>query len=320
MDVGLALPQYDYSVAGESPLTWPTVVSWARAAESAGLDSVWLSDHLFLSIEKYGAPPGDHGGFEPLATLAALARCTDRVRLGTLVLCTQLRPPAVLAKALATLDVLSGGRLTAGIGAGWFEPEYAAAGIAFEKPGVRVQQLADALRIMGNVFGEGRFRPGAVQRPRPPIWVGGQGDKVLGVVAEHGDGWNAGGWVGTLQAYRERLEVLERHCERVGRDPATVIRSMNRYTLVGEDEADLRRRWDRLRELTPPGVLDRTTLSKYREGRLVGTVEEVSEQVAGWEALGITTIILNLGALPFSVTTTDDLELVASATKHRGAP
>ncbi len=320
MDVGLALPQYDYSVAGEDPLEWDTVVAWARAAETAGLASVWLSDHLFLSLEKYGAAPGDHGGFEPLAGLSALARCTGTVRLGTLVLCAQLRPPAVLAKALATLDVVSAGRLTVGIGAGWFRPEYEAAGIAFERAGVRVDQLSQAVQVIGEVFGAKGFLPRSVQQPRPPIWVGGQGDRVLGVVAAHADGWNAAGWTGTIDAYRERLAVLERHCERLGRDPATITRSVNRYVLVGEDEADLRRRWDRLRELTPRGVLDATTLSGYRRGRLVGTVQEVGEQLAAWEALGVATFIVNLGAVPFSVTTTDDLELLASATKHRGAP
>lgn len=320
MEVGLALPQYDYSVAGESSLAWETLAEWARTAESAGLDSVWLSDHLFLSIEKYGAPAGDHGGFEPLATLAALARSTSTVRLGTLVLCAQLRPPAVLAKALATLDVLSGGRLIAGIGAGWFRPEYEAAGIAFERPGVRVDQLAETVRVVRDVLSGNAFLPRPVQQPRPPIWVGGQGDRVLGVTAEYADGWNAGGWVGAPEAYSERVQVLERHCERTGRDPAAISRSINRYALVGEDESDLERRWERLRKLTPPGVLDGTSLEEYRQGRLVGTVEQVREQVAGWEALGVATLIVNLGAVPFSVTTTDDIEVVASATKYRGAP
>lgn len=319
MDVGLALPQYDYSVAGERPLTWGTLAGWARAAEAAGLASVWLCDHLFLSIEKYGAPPGDHGGFEPLGTLAALARTTTHVRLGTLVLCAQLRPPAVLAKALGTLDVLSGGRLIAGIGAGWFRPEYEAAGIAFERPGARVDQLARAVGIVQEIFESRAFLPGPVQQPRPPIWVGGQGDRLLGVAA-NADGWNAGGWVGTPDSYNERLQVLQGHCQRLGRDPSLITRSINRYALIGENENDLKRRWERLRALTPPGVLESQSLSEYRQGRLVGTIEQVREQVAGWEALGVATLIVNLGALPFSVTTTDDLEILASATKHGGAP
>lgn len=315
MHVGLALPQYDYSAPGENPLRWDTVVAWARAAEEAGFASAWLSDHLFLSIEKYGAPPGDHAGFEPVAGLAALARRTTTIGLGTLVLCAQLRPPAVLAKALATLDIVSAGRLTIGIGAGWFRPEYDAAGVVFERAGVRVEQLARAVQVMREAFGEKGFRPHAVQLPHPPIWIGGAGDRVLGVTAALADGWNAGGWVGTAEGYRERLEVLERHCERLGRDPATIVRSVNRYVLVGENDVDLNRRWDRLRQLTPAGVLDAATLADYRQGRLVGTVAEVREQLGVWEDLGVATVIVNLGAVPFSVTRPDDLELLASATR-----
>src|ERR1700712_3341892 len=83
MRLGLALPQYDYSVAGESPLSWATVVEWARAAEAAGYDSVWVSDHLFLDVAKYGGPPERHACLDPIVPLAALARAVDRVRLGT---------------------------------------------------------------------------------------------------------------------------------------------------------------------------------------------------------------------------------------------
>src|SRR5882762_4436091 len=104
MRFGFALPQYDFSVPTESPLRWKTVRATAQRAEELGFDSLWVSDHLFLGIEKYGGGPGEYGAFEPIATLAALARETTRVRLGTLVLCEALRPATVLAKALATLD------------------------------------------------------------------------------------------------------------------------------------------------------------------------------------------------------------------------
>lgn len=314
MRVGLALPQFDYSVPGERPLRWETVERWARAAEEAGLDSVWLADHLFLSIEKYGAPPGDHEGYDPLVALGALARVTRRVRLGTLVLCAQLRPATVLAKQLASIDVLSGGRLEIGLGAGWFEPEYRLAGVPFERPGVRLAQLADTVDTVGRVLGGGPppVRPGPVQTPRPPIWVGGRGDRLLELVARSADGWNTV-WAMTPEAYRARLTVLERACERVGRDPATVRRSLGLYTLVGEDERDLERRWERLRKLAPPGVLDGVELADWRRDHLVGTVEQVREQAAGWADLGVELLVVGLGAVPFGVTDTDDLVLVASA-------
>lgn len=296
--LGLALPQYDYSVPGASCLAWSTVEDWAQRAERLGFSSLWMADHLFLSIEKYGAPAGDHFGYDPIVGLAALARTTSRVQLGTLVLCASLRPPKLLASQLETLHDLAAGRLVAGIGAGWFEPEYRAAGLAFGSPSRRLAQLAEVLDVLA---------PGPT-----PRWVGGKGDRLLEVVAGHADGWNAA-WSWTPEAYRQRVEVLERACERHGRDPRTVTRSIGLYTLVGEDEDDLSRRFRRLQELSPPGVAGGTSLDEWRTGKLVGTVEQVREQAARWSSLGVSTLIAGLGALPFSVTDPDDLDLLASA-------
>ena len=134
MRVGLALPQYDYSVPGESPLRWDTLLDHAERAEALGFDSLWLSDHLFLDIAKYGGPAEPYGIYEPLVTLAALARTVTRPRLGTLVACEALRPASVLAKALATLDRICAGRLDVGLGAGWYAPEYEAVGLASRRP------------------------------------------------------------------------------------------------------------------------------------------------------------------------------------------
>lgn len=320
MDLGLALPQFDFSVPGETPLSWSSVTSWAQAGESAGFDAVWLADHLFWSIEKYGGPEGTSSAFDPLVALGGLARATSRVRLGTLVLCAPLRPPAVVAKAMATVDLLSGGRLEVGLGAGWYEPEFRAAGIAFESPARRLAHLAEAVEVFKAMFeggaGPAPCNPRPAQRPRPPVFVGGRGDRLLELVARHADGWNTG-WVMTPDAYRARVEVLERACERVGRDPATVERTLNLYALVGEDEADLRRRYERLQRLAPPGVVDHVPLEQWRTDRLVGTVEQVAEQLAEWSDLGVSQLVACVGALPFAVTDVDDLSLLAAA--HKGA-
>jgi alkanesulfonate monooxygenase SsuD/methylene tetrahydromethanopterin reductase-like flavin-dependent oxidoreductase (luciferase family) len=316
VDVGLALPQYDYADRGGNALAWEVVVEWAGEAEKEGLDSVWLADHLFMNIEKYGGAPGRHEGFEPIIGLAALARVTKRVKLGTLVLCCQLRPPTILAKALASIDKLSAGRLIAGVGAGWNEPEYAEAGIAFGSPGERLRQLADTLdvlrRMWTGVDGAPPCRPRPVQQPHPPLWVGGRGDRLLGLVARHADGWNTA-WAWTHEAYAERLAVLDRACDALGRDPATITRTVGLYALVGEDEPDLRARFDRLVRCTPPGVLDGVSLDEWRTGRLVGTVDQVRQQLADWDGLGVTHVIAGLGAVPFAVTDVDDLHLLASA-------
>jgi alkanesulfonate monooxygenase SsuD/methylene tetrahydromethanopterin reductase-like flavin-dependent oxidoreductase (luciferase family) len=326
--IGLALPQYDYSIAGESPLRWETLLSTARRAASAGFESLWLSDHLFFDISKYGGPSEPAGAFEPLVTLAALARAVEQPRLGVLVFCEALRPASVLAKALATLDRVSGGRLEVGLGAGWYEPEYSAIGMEMPPPGVRVTRLAEAVQIVAALLASdgapvsfdgtyhraagARVLPPAQQHPRPPVLVGGKGDRIIRTAVQHADGWNTC-WAWTREQYRERLDVVEAECERAGRDPASFRRTLGLYALCGEDRGDLERRFDRLRANTPPGVLDGVTLDDWRVGRLVGTVAEVREQVAGWEGLGVEEIVVGAGAVPFHLGSADDLDALAEA-------
>jgi alkanesulfonate monooxygenase SsuD/methylene tetrahydromethanopterin reductase-like flavin-dependent oxidoreductase (luciferase family) len=330
--VGLALPQYDYSVAGESPLRFETIAHHARVAELAGYASLWCSDHLFLDLSKYGGGDERHGCYEPLVTLAALTQTVSTARLGTLVLLEALRPAAVLAKALATLDRLAAGRLDVGLGAGWYAPDYDALGTAMPSPGERLERLREALEIVtGMLSGEtvsfdgafhraraARALPPALQTPRPRVFLGGKGDRLLGLVATCADGWNTC-WTWTPEGYRERLGVLDRACERVGRDPASVWRTLGLYALCGEDEADLSARFERLRERSPRGVLDAVSLDEFRRGRLVGTVEEVREQAARFAELGVDTLILGAGAVPFQVGSLDDVELLGHALIDRSA-
>jgi probable F420-dependent oxidoreductase len=326
VDIGLALPQYDFSVPGEFPLQWETLAGWAERAEVLGFDSVWLSDHLFLDISRYGAPAGEHGCFDPLVAFAAIARRTTSVRLGTLTLCAPLRPATVLAKALATLDVVSGGRLTVGLGAGWYGPELQSAGLELERPGVRLARLAESVQVLQGMFGGGPFSfdgryeraaearclPRPVQHPRPPVWVGGKGDRLIELAGTYADGWNAA-WIWSPEDWAARAARLDAACERAGRDPSAVVRSVGLYALAGEDEADLARRFERLRSLSPPGVLDGTSLAEWRTGRLVGTVEQVGDQVRRWEALGVSSLVLNAGAVPFALGADDDVSLLAHA-------
>jgi alkanesulfonate monooxygenase SsuD/methylene tetrahydromethanopterin reductase-like flavin-dependent oxidoreductase (luciferase family) len=325
MRFGLALPQYDYSVPRERPLQFDTIVEYAQCAVESGFDSVWLSDHLFLDIGKYGGPPDREACFDPVVTLAALARRVPEVRLGTLVFCEALRPAAVLAKALATLDRVSGGRLDVGIGAGWYEPEYDVIGMTMPTPPVRLARLAEAVEVVKGVLSgqpftfsgehhratEASSLPPPQQVPRPRVFVGGKGDRLLRLVAQHADGWNTC-WSWTPDAYRERLEVLERACARIDRDPATVWRTLGLYALCGEDERDLARRFELMRANSPPGVLDGVDLAEFRAGKLVGTVDEVRAQVGEWEALGVDTLVLGVGVVPFHVTSADDVAMFGS--------
>jgi alkanesulfonate monooxygenase SsuD/methylene tetrahydromethanopterin reductase-like flavin-dependent oxidoreductase (luciferase family) len=326
MQLGLALPQYDYSVAGERPLQFETIAGYAETARISGFDSVWLSDHLFLDLAKYGGPPDREACYEPVLTLAALARRVPDVRLGALVFCEALRPASVLAKALGTLDRVSNGRLDVGLGAGWYEPEYDAIGMAMPSPGVRIARLTEAISVVTGVLGDtpftfdgeyhrasgARSMPTPVQQPRPRVFVGGKGNRLLRLIAERADGWNTC-WTWTTDAYRERLAVLDRACEEVGRDPSTVWRSLGLYTLCGENEPDLARRFERMAEEAPPGVMRGVDLAAFRAGRLVGTIEQVREQAGEWGALGVETLIAGVGAVPFHVARRDDVELLGHA-------
>ena len=315
MRLGLALPQYDYAVTGQTRLPWSVVADYARQAERVGFESLWLADHLFLSIEKYGGSSQPFDGFEPMTTLGALATSTSSARLGTLVVCSQLRPPAMLAKQLATVDLISGGRVIAGLGAGWYEPEFAEAGVPFERAGVRIDELAATIRGVKSVWGDDPDSPPCLPPPvqpgGPPVWVGGKGDRLLDTVARLADGWNTV-WTWTLDDYRERSRELDRACERHDRDPASVVRSVGLYTLVGEDGSDLQRRFEQLAGQVPAGVLRGVTLDEWRTGHLVGTVDEVTEQMEAWAEIGVRDLIVGLGAVPFQATSIDDLELVAS--------
>jgi alkanesulfonate monooxygenase SsuD/methylene tetrahydromethanopterin reductase-like flavin-dependent oxidoreductase (luciferase family) len=323
---GLALPQYDYSLADENPLQFASIVEYARVAVDAGATSLWLSDHLFLDLAKYGGSDERKGCYDPLVTLAALARLVPGARLGTLVMCEALRPASVLAKALASLDRISTGRLDVGLGAGWYEPEYEAIDMTMPRPGERLDRLVDALEVVRGLVGGGPLdypgkyhrafgaqnRPGSIQQPHPRVFVGGKGDRLLRLVARYADGWNTC-WVWTPADYRERLDVLERACKAVDRDPATLWRTLGLYALCGEDERDLERRFERMKKDAPAGVMDGADLASFRKGRLVGTVEEVQAQVREWDALGLETLILGVGAVPFHVSSTDDVELLLRA-------
>jgi alkanesulfonate monooxygenase SsuD/methylene tetrahydromethanopterin reductase-like flavin-dependent oxidoreductase (luciferase family) len=314
MRVGLALPQYDSSVPGEHPLRWPALARWARTADQLGFQSLWLSDHLFIDTAHFGVGPGRTRPLDALPALAAVARVTERARLGTLVLCAPLRPPTIVAKALATLDVISGGRVIAGLGAGWFEPEFRDAGVAFGSPAERLAQVAGAIETLRRTWaGEGPpCRPPPVHPLGPPIWVGGRGERLLQLTGRLADGWNTG-WTCTLADFRTRSAVIDRACEAAGRDPASVTRSVGLHVLVGEDRRDLDRRFERLAGLAPPDIRPIATLARWRHGHLVGTVDEVRQQLDDWAGAGADELIVNPGGLPFHAVHIDDLPLIAQA-------
>ncbi len=206
-----------------------------RIAEDAGFDHLWTFDHF----NPIGAAPLDGDIFEGWSLMAAMAEATSRVRIGNMVTGNTYRHPGILAKIAVTLDHLSGGRLEFGIGAGWAEAEHRMLGLEFPGTGERIRRLGEACHVFKKLWTEepanyeGRYyrltdavaNPKPVQRPHPPIWIGGGGEqKTLRVVAEHADVWNFAG--GPVEMGVHKTEVLDRHCAEVGRDTAAIRRSV----------------------------------------------------------------------------------------------
>jgi F420-dependent oxidoreductase-like protein len=272
-----------------------------RIADEHGFHwcSVW--DHLY-SVSDLNDPA--KSAFEGVATMAALASETKRVRVGCLVFCVCYRSPGVLAKAAVTIDHLSGGRCELGIGAGWNEIESRAFGVPFPSIGARLDLLEETAVVLRRLFDGERvsFAGKQVQlsdalcEPRPlqrrlRLWIGGQGEKrLLRIVARHADGWNVPFM--SPEIFTQRSTTLTRWCEREGRDPRAIIRTVNLGLAVGADAADVRRQEENLRLMFGPMT------DFVRPGILVGTPAEVVERVRAYEAGGAEWVILALRA-PF---------------------
>jgi F420-dependent oxidoreductase-like protein len=206
-----------------------------RIADEGGFDHCWDFDH-FAGI---GGDGPDVDVFEGWSLLAAMAEATSRVRIGCMVTGNTYRHPAVLAKTAVTVDHLSGGRLEFGLGAAWAEIEHTMLDLDFGTAGQRIARMEEACRMIKLLWTQeqtdfqGSFyrldgaiaNPKPVQRPHPPIWIGGSGErKTLRVVAEHADAWNAPG--GEPAEFARLSEVLDRHCADVGRDPVEIRRTV----------------------------------------------------------------------------------------------
>ncbi len=215
-----------------------------RIADEAGFDHCWNYDH-FAGIEGDPADPV----LEAWTLLGAMAEATSRVRIGCMVTGNSYRHPAVLAKMAVTIDHLSGGRLEFAIGAGWSELEHIMLGLEYGTAGQRIDRLDEACRLIKRLWSDDRVdfdgahytltnaisNPKPLQQPRPPIWIGGQGErKTLRVVAEHADVWNAP----SARVDVERLSgVLDDHCAAIGRDPAEIRRSVQFRIEEGQGSA-----------------------------------------------------------------------------------
>jgi len=241
MQVGVMIPQgWKYEYNGWDPaVAWARTLELARDAEALGFESEWVFDHFHTVPD-----PMDEITFESFTTLTAIAGVTARVRLGHMVICTGFRNPALTAKLASTLDVASGGRFELGIGGGWKKDEWLAYGYGFPPVPERLGALRDSLEIITRMFApgtatyEGQYasvkdafnNPKGIQKPHPPIIVGGNGrDVTLRLAAKFADEANLV-FVGTDEA-AELMAVARERCEEIGRDPKTL-----RLSLYAADE------------------------------------------------------------------------------------
>lgn len=283
--------------AGPIDLPYTTRRDYWREAEHLGYDWASVSDH-FIANPVFGARDTDPWN-EAWTMLAALAEATERIRVGVMVASVGYRHPTLLAKMAATLDVISNGRLEFGIGAGYLEAEYRMYGLPFPSAGVRLAQLDEALRVCRLLWTEERAdfageyftladavcAPKPVQRPYPPIWIGGMGEqKTLRIVAEHADGWNA--FPMPIPQLQHKLDVLRGHCDAVGRDYDTIRKQLGVNVIVRADPAEVAAELGRFaaeRQLPP---------ERARMMAMAGTPDEVAALLIPYLGLGFDMFIL----------------------------
>lgn len=296
---GAFLPQgWRFDLVGIEPAEhWRVIRDLAARVEAGPWESLWLYDHFHTT-----PVPSEEATHEAWTLMAALAAVTQRIRLGQMCTCMSYRNPAYLAKVAATCDVISGGRVEMGIGAGWYEHEWRAYGYGFPRAGERLARLREGVEILQQAWrtgsatfaGEHYQVDGAIVRPLPlqaggiPIWIAGGGERVtLRIAAERADYTN---FDGSLEAFTHKSAVLAQHCRDVGRDPATIVRSANYNVVVADSEAEVADRIraiaDRLVPHLGPDGAQRQAAS-LRRSPAAGTPDQVTQRLADVEAVGL---------------------------------
>jgi F420-dependent oxidoreductase-like protein len=291
---GLFLPQgFVHELAGiRNPVeAHETLTRVAQTADEYGYESVWVADHLLTT------PPLQAFLFECWTTAAALARDTKRVRIGQMVTANSYRNPALQAKMASTVDVLSNGRFTFGIGAGWYEPDYRAYGYEFVGGPERLRQLREAVQVILALWTqeeatfEGEYyqvrgainQPKGVQQPHIPLLIAGGGEQVtLKLVAQYGDACNM---IEEPAALAQKFAVLKAHCEAVGRDYTTIHRTAMTLGIIADTD-------EQAQALVP----DWTTAiypGDVRAYWLVGSPETIRRRIAAYEEAGVQELAIN---------------------------
>lgn len=288
---------------------WDRILDTARLIEGSGYDSIWVYDHFHTHPVVM-----QESVFEAWTLMAALAAVTTRARLGQMCTCALYRPPSMLAKISANIDVISGGRLDVGIGAGWSKGEFAAYGYRYPPDGERLDMLEEAVQVLLAMWTEDEAgfsgahytidgainRPRPVQRPHPPLWIAGGGEKrTLRIVARYGDFSNFGD---DLEEFRHKSAVLAGHCEVVGRPFDEIGRTCHRMSVIGRDETDLRRK------LAMAAERRHCTPEEFAAEHFAVTVPEAVDELGRFADEGCVEMILYF----YDMGEADSIELFAS--------
>jgi len=289
-------------------LSFPRIKEAAMLCEELGFESLWVADHLGTDMINYTGHL-----FECFTLLSALSPCTDSARLGSLVACNLFRHPSILAKISSNLDVISGGRLEFGIGAGWVASEAEAYGLGFPGFNERIERLREGLEIITRMWCEDRPRfdgkyysieepicdPKPVQKPHPPITIGGTGEKTIELVAEYAQGWNiplSSGLESGLSSIVKKIELLEKRCEQIGRDPGEITKSTFCYVLTSDDPEDIDKTITDHQEYVD--VYCNRSADELKAKHIVGDAETCIEKIEGIEEIGIDTVMLKFLDFP----------------------
>jgi F420-dependent oxidoreductase-like protein len=285
-------------IEGQEGVTWPQWRALAEACERHGIASLFRSDH-------YQNLDGEHperGSLDAWGTVNALAALTTTLRLGTLVSPASFRHPSILAKLVVTADHVSGGRIDLGIGAGWHDREHEAHGFPFEATGTRMDVLEEQLEILTGTWGEGEFsfegkhytlsglnaQPKPVQRPRPPLIMGGNaGPRSAALATRFADEYNTA--FASLEQIQQRKASIDEACARAGREPMPF--SVMLGVALGADTGELETRARRVADATGRDASD--FLRDPPPGWIVGTLEQAAEQLAPIRDAGVSRVMCN---------------------------
>lgn len=306
LKVGVWIPNFgSWTPIEDYSLDFDSLKELAQVADSYGFDSVWVSDHLInpAGAKPSGGPVEDRPIFEAWTTLSAFSTLTTGTRLGNLVLCNSFRHPSLLAKMAATLDLISNGRLILNIGAGWFRKEALAYGIPWAQYPKRIAALEEAIEIIKKLWQEkevsfrGKYfclerailEPKPIQKPRPPIWIGGKSDNILRLVAKEGDGWDIDIHKNVLASLEERVTSLRDYCLSIGRNPQEIEISTHAMAIL------MRNREEATKLAIPHAKATNISVKEFAQSHFVGSPKDITEKLAKYKDVGLTNLCLLFG-------------------------